>query len=192
VAAGAAGALAMLGLQYVMSRRSDCETDLPLIIQSPNVARLPAFSSCGVVGDTVYVSGTLGTVPPTPEMKFALISGGVRAETAQTLSNIRDILTACFHELHQKRLQSTASNNTTSLPNNFDPMQQVVKCNVYLKATDAKAFATMNEEYVKFFSRITPPARMTCGGVWLALNAEVEIECVAKVPSFCLPVSSRL
>ena len=55
------------------------------------LARLPSFSHAVVVGDTIYVSGSLGTLPGSME----LAEGGTGPETKQTLRNIERILEEC-------------------------------------------------------------------------------------------------
>ena len=52
------------------------------------VGRLPAFSHASVVGNLVFVSGTLGTLPG----KVQLVEGGIGPETRQTLENMNTIL----------------------------------------------------------------------------------------------------
>ena len=52
------------------------------------LARLPTFSHAVVAGDTIYVSGSLGTLPDSME----LAPGGIGPETTQTLKNIERIL----------------------------------------------------------------------------------------------------
>lgn len=113
------------------------------------LGRLPQFSHATVAGDTIYVSGTLGTLPNS--MKLA--PGGTGGQTTQTLANIRSILE-----------EAGAS------------LEDVVKVSVYL--TDMKTFGAMNEAYSAFFSG-EPPARITVGVADLALGAAVEIECIA-------------
>lgn len=113
------------------------------------LARLPSFSHAVVAGDTIYVSGTLGTAPDTME----LTPGGTGPQTRQTLQNIEAIL----EEAGAGR-------------------EHIAKVNVYL--SDIKTFNEMNEAYVEFFSG-PPPARITVGGVDLALGAAVEIDCIA-------------
>ncbi|MEE9177875.1 MAG: RidA family protein [Acidimicrobiia bacterium] len=117
------------------------------------LARLPSFSHAVVAGDTIYVSGSLGTLPNSME----LISGGAGPETTQTLSNIEAILHA-----------SGAS------------LDDVVKVNVYV--SDMAAFNEMNSAYLEAFGD-SPPARITVGGVDLALDAAVEIDCIAHKPA---------
>ncbi|HET6795358.1 MAG TPA: alpha/beta fold hydrolase, partial [Acidimicrobiales bacterium] len=85
-----------------------------------------------------------------------LAEGGVGPETTQTLRNIERILTAAGAG-----------------------WDDVVKASVYL--ADMSEFEAMNEAYGAFFADV-PPARITVGGVGLALGARVEIECVARRP----------
>jgi len=74
-------------------------------------------------------------------------------------------------------------------------LQQIVKVNVYLRADNYQdAFTIYNTEYLRFFteaatrgsggapSQLGMPARMTSGSTWLAMNASIEIECVALLP----------
>ncbi len=114
------------------------------------LSRLPSFSHAAIIGDTIYVSGTLGTVPGTME----LVPGGTGAQTRQTLENIRTILDACGAG-----------------------MDDVAKVNVYL--SEIATFTEMNEAYLDFFDK-APPARITVGGADLALGAAIEIDCIAE------------
>lgn len=116
------------------------------------LARLPSFSHAAIIGETIYVSGTLGTAPNTME----LVPGGTRAQTRQTLENIKAILAACGAT-----------------------MDDVAKVNVYL--ADITTFTEMNEAYQEFFEK-APPARITVGGADLALGAAIEVDCVAQRP----------
>ncbi len=116
------------------------------------LAHLPSFSHAAIFGDTIYVSGTLGTVPNTME----LVAGGIAAQTRQTLENIETILEACGATF-----------------------ADVAKVNVYL--ADITTFTEMNEAYLGFFSG-APPARITVGGADLALGAAIEIDCIAQRP----------
>ncbi len=83
-----------------------------------------------------------------------LVPGGIGPETRQTLSNIGRILAGAGGS-----------------------WDDVVKVSVYL--ADMTEFAEMNEAYSASFEG-TPPARITVGGVDLALGARVEMECVAR------------
>ena len=115
--------------------------------------RLPTFSHAAVAGDRIYVSGTLGTLDATVD----LAPGGTGAETTQTLRNIEKILRSVGAEL-----------------------TDVVKVNVYL--SDMGTFDAMNTAYAAVFGSHAP-ARITVGGVDLALGGAVEIDCVAYRPT---------
>jgi 2-iminobutanoate/2-iminopropanoate deaminase len=121
-------------------------------INVAGVARLPAFCHASVVGDQVFVSGTLGARPGALE----LVPGGIAAETTQTLRNMEAILAACGCGL-----------------------ADVAKVNVYL--TEMADFGAMNEAYLAVFGT-DPPARITTGCTGLALGALVEMDCVAFRP----------
>ena len=125
----------------------------PRRVNADGVARLPAFSHASVVGDQIWVAGTLGTGPG----KLELVPGGIGAETRQALGNVETILAACGATL-----------------------LDVVKVNVYL--SNMSTFAEMNEAYVEVFGD-QPPARITVGGAELALGAAIELDCVAVTGS---------
>lgn len=113
------------------------------------LARVPSFSHAVIAGDFVFVSGSLGTVGDTTD----LVEGGTGPQTTQALENIERILRASGFE-----------------------MGQMVKVNVFL--SDMTTFQEMNEAYLRVIAD-SPPARITVGGVDLALGAAVEIDCVA-------------
>jgi 2-iminobutanoate/2-iminopropanoate deaminase len=81
-----------------------------------------------------------------------LAPGGIAGETRQTMDNISAVL------------QQFGSS-----------MDDVVKCTIFL--ADLKEWAAMNAVYRSYFD--TPPARSTLGANGLALDARVEIECIA-------------
>ena len=83
-----------------------------------------------------------------------LAPGGIEAETRQTLENIRAVV---------EQFGSS--------------MDRIAKCTVFM--ADMDEWPAMNEIYVTFFDR--PPARSALGASGLALNARVEIECIAVV-----------
>jgi len=116
------------------------------------LGRLPAFSHATVVGDLIFVAGTLGTQPG----GLQLVAGGAGAQTAQALRNIEAIL---------------ASQGAS--------LADVAKCTVFLH--DMQDFAAMNQAYIPFFLG-SPPARSTIAAKGLALDARVEIECIAARP----------
>ena len=85
-----------------------------------------------------------------------VVAGGIGPETRQTMENIKATL---------------ARNNLT--------MTNVVKCTVML--ADIKEWPAMNEVYRTYFPG-PKPARSAFAGTGLALNARVEIECLAAIP----------
>lgn len=86
--------------------------------------------------------------------KNDLIAGGIGPETRQTMENMKAVL---------EQFGSS--------------MDQVVKCTVFL--ADITEWGAMNEVYRTFFKN--PPARSALGASGLALDARVEIECIATV-----------
>lgn len=121
-------------------------------LNSPDAANrnLP-FSQAVRVGDLLFLSGQLGTMPGTGE----LAPGGIAAETRQALENIKAVL-----ERHGSSLD------------------RVVKCTVFL--ADIAEWPAMNEVYRTYFPT-HPPARSALGASGLARNARLEIECIAVV-----------
>jgi reactive intermediate/imine deaminase len=81
-----------------------------------------------------------------------LAEGGIQGETRQTLDNI------------QRVVEQFGSS-----------MDRVVKCTVFL--ADMAEWGAMNEVYRTYFDN--PPARSALGASGLALDARVEIECIA-------------
>jgi reactive intermediate/imine deaminase len=107
------------------------------------------FSPAVRVNGFLFLSGQLGT-----DSAGAVVPGGIQPETRQALENIRALL------------QRSGSS-----------MDRVVKCTVFL--ADMREWAAMNEVYVTFFAPDKRPARSAMGASGLALNARVEIECIA-------------
>jgi 2-iminobutanoate/2-iminopropanoate deaminase len=110
------------------------------------------FSEAVRVGNMLYLSGQLGNIKSTKK----LVGGGIKAETKQAMENIKRIL-----------------------ERNGSSLNQVVKCQVML--ADMKDWSAMNEVYVTYFPKDKLPARSALGANGLALNARVEIECMATV-----------
>ena len=103
------------------------------------------------VGNVLYLSGKLGT-----DSTGKLASGGIAAETKQTLENIRAVL----------------EKNGSSVDN-------VIKCTVML--ADIREWADMNAVYVTFFRKERLPARSAFAVGGLVQSARVEIECMATL-----------
>lgn len=101
----------------------------------------------------LYLSGQIGTDRRTG----TLVTGGIEAETRQTMENIRDVL------------EKSGSS-----------MDRVVKCTVML--ADMREWAAMNTVYTTYFP-MHKPARSALGANGLALGARVEIECLSVVGS---------
>jgi reactive intermediate/imine deaminase len=109
------------------------------------------FTPAVQVGDVIYLAGQIGT---SANAQGGVVPGGIQAETRQTMENIKDVLA-----------QSGSS------------LDHVVKCTVFM--ADMKEWDAMNEVYTTYFPR-NKPARSALGANGLALNARVEIECIAK------------
>ena len=110
------------------------------------------FSEAVRVGNTLHLSGTLGNIPGQKK----LVSGGIQAETKQTMENIKRIL------------QRSGSS-----------LERVAKCTVML--ADIKEWSAMNQVYVTYFPKNRLPARSAFGTNGLALGARVEIGCIATI-----------
>ena len=109
------------------------------------------FSSAVRAGDMLYLSGQIGS--EVVDGKPRLVSGGIDAETKQTLDNIKAILAKAGSS-----------------------MDRVVKCSVMM--ADMAEWPRLNEIYATYFPG-KKPARSAWGATGLALNARVEIECIA-------------
>ena len=119
---------------------------------TPYGAPTRPFSPAVRVGNMLYLSGQIGVPSATAT---AVVSGGIEAETRQTMENIKDVL------------QRTGSS-----------MDHVVKCTVML--ADMREWDRMNVVYASYFPK-NKPARSAIGANGLALGARVEIECWAAV-----------
>ncbi|WP_440876155.1 RidA family protein [Thalassotalea sp. PLHSN55] len=124
-------------------------TEAEFLNSKPSNTRLP-FSEAVRTNDLLFLSGQIGFNAEQEK----LVSGGLKAETKQTLTNIKTTLTKYGYR-----------------------MKDVVKCTVML--TDINDFAAFNQVYTQFF---TPPypARSAFAVKDLALNSKVEVECIAK------------
>ena len=109
------------------------------------------FSSAVRAGNLLFLSGSIGVLPGEG---LQLAAGGIQGETRQTMENI------------ERTLQAFGSS-----------MDRVVKCTVFL--ADMAEWGAMNEVYRTYFD--DPPARSALGASGLALDARVEIECIAAL-----------
>jgi reactive intermediate/imine deaminase len=112
-------------------------------------AGLP-FSDAVRVGDVMYFSGALGSVPG----KMELVPGGIEAETRQMFDNI-----------------------ARTLEQNGLSFEDVFKCQVFL--ADMKEWPAFNKIYVAYFKPDRLPVRSALGVNGLALGARVEMEIAA-------------
>jgi len=108
------------------------------------------YSQAIVEGDFIFVAGQGPVNPGTGSLEL----GDARSETKRVFENMKAILQAAGSSL-----------------------EQVVKCNVYLR--DINDFAAMNEVYQTYFSRPFP-ARTTIQAGALPGGIAVEIECIAR------------
>jgi len=106
------------------------------------------FSDAVQVGNLFFLSGQIGMDHTTR----TLVEGGIKAETKQTLENIKAVL-----EHHNMG------------------MDNVVKCTVIL--SDINDFSAFNEVYKTYFPQ--KPARTTFAAKGLAIGSKIEIECIA-------------
>jgi len=108
------------------------------------------FSDAVKVGDILFLAGQIGM----DHSVRKLVDGGIKAETAQVLDNIKAVLEA-----------------------NESDLNHVVKCTVIL--ADINDFTAMNEVYKTYF-KDNFPARTTFAANLVA-GAKIEIEAVAVI-----------
>lgn len=111
------------------------------------------FSPAVKVGNLLFLAGQIGTAA---NAQGNVVPGGIKAETRQTMLNIKEVL------------EKSGSS-----------LERVVKCTVFM--ADMREWDQMNEVYATFFPN-NKPARSALGANGLALSARVEIECIAAVP----------
>ena len=109
------------------------------------------YAPGAMAGGMVYTAGQVAW----DETGEVTAIGDVRAQTVQTLKNVKSVLD-----------EAGAS------------LDDVLKCNVYLK--DMADFQIMNEEFAKFFPN-DPPARTTVQTPLAEETMLVEIEAIAYI-----------
>ena len=98
----------------------------------------------------LFVSGQIPIIPGTGELE----TGGIRLETQRVMLNLKAILEEAGLGF-----------------------ENVIKTSIFVK--DMGNFAEINEEYGKFFSSETAPARETVEVSALPKGVNVEISCIA-------------
>lgn len=127
--------------------------DKPQFLNSQRAAQLDRpFSEAVRAGDFLYLSGQIGEDPATAK----LAAGGIQGESRQTLQNVK-----------------------RTLEENGASLADVVKCTVFL--ADIAEWPAFNTIYREFFKKPFP-ARSALAASGLAMNARVELECIAYVP----------
>jgi len=119
--------------------------------EKPTAESYP-ISEAVKVGPLIYLSGRLGTDPATKK----LAPGGITPEARQAMENIKTWLDK--HGYAKARL---------------------VKCTIFL--ADSKDLKAFNEVYKTYFPDFNFPARSAVGVSGLALDAKVEVECIAAL-----------
>ena len=107
------------------------------------------YSQAVKTRDMVFVSGQLAIDP----ISDVLVSGDIRKETQQALTNLKQILLAAGSSL-----------------------DRVVKITLFI--SDMDDFNSINEVYAEFFNQ-DPPARACVQVARLPKDANVEVEAVA-------------
>ena len=134
-------ALAVCGCEVTINHDADVE-----YLQAPGTEDLNLpFSSAVRVGDTLYLSGSIGVIPGTLD----LAEGGIQGETRQTLENIRSVV------------ETFGSS-----------MDRVVKCTVFL--ADMAEWGAMNEVYRTFFENPPARSALGASGLALGARVEIE------------------
>jgi 2-iminobutanoate/2-iminopropanoate deaminase len=137
----------------VLTLATACAT-APAVQLTPQYPVVPAganraFSPFVKANGLIFLAGQLGT-----DSTGRLVPGGIKEETRQTMTNIKNLL-----------------------ERNGSSMDRVLKCTAFL--ADIAERPAMSDVYVTFFPADKRPARTAAGVSGLALNARVEIECVA-------------
>ena len=113
-------------------------------------AALGPYSQAVEANGTLYVSGQIPFVPET----MTLVSDCVKAQTKQSLENIKAILEAAGYTF-----------------------KDVVRAGVFIK--DMNDFAAVNEVYAEYLGDVVKPARACVEVARLPKDVKVEIEVIA-------------
>jgi 2-iminobutanoate/2-iminopropanoate deaminase len=137
-----------------ISRRRRVSNSKTAISTKDAPAAIGPYSQAVRIGNFLYTSGQVALDPATG----ALVSGGVKEQTARVVENLKAVLAAAGVSF-----------------------AQVVKTTVFLK--DMGDFAAMNEIYGRYFAadNAVAPARSTVEVARLPKDALVEIEVIAHL-----------
>jgi len=135
----------------IESANTSIQTEVEFYSSAKHKAMNFPFSESVRVGNMLYLSGQIGIKPGAKR----LVSGGIKAETRQTMINIR----------------RTLKNQDATLNN-------IVKCTVFL--ANMSEWQAMNEVYVEFFGD-HKPVRSAFGVNGVALDGHLEMECMAVI-----------
>src|SRR5215831_14355788 len=120
------------------------------LIQPAGSRPSTAFSPAILVGDTLYMSGSIGSDPTTGQ----LAKGGFEPELRQVITNVQGVLKAAGMDL-----------------------SDVVSVTAYL--ADMNDFTRFNEVYREYFKTEPLPTRSTVAVKDLARSARVELTMIA-------------
>ncbi len=121
------------------------------VITTPNApAPIGPYNQEILTGNTLYISGQIPMDPATGK----LIEGDIKKETAQSMENLKAILTEAGMTF-----------------------ENVVKSSIFVK--DMHQFAAINEVYGAYFDAETAPARETVEVANLPKFVNVEISMIA-------------
>ncbi len=121
------------------------------VITTPNApAPIGPYNQAILTGNTLYISGQIPMDPATGN----LIEGDIKKETAQSMENLKAILTEAGMTF-----------------------ENVVKSSIFVK--DMHQFAAINEVYGAYFNAETAPARETVQVSNLPKFVNVEISMIA-------------
>ncbi len=127
----------------------------PLAAQQPVKAEFNEPSTSGTLSRSVKVGQTIYLAGVLGTKDGGLVPGGIVPETKQAMTNMTGVL---------QRAGAT--------------IDDVVQCTIFV--ADMKDVPAMNEAYIPFFAKHRP-ARTALAASGLALDARIEIQCVAVV-----------
>lgn len=135
---------------YSVAQQPRVDSQRKRVIQPAGSRPGAAFSPAILVGDTLYMSGSIGSDPATGQ----LAKGGFEPELRQVVTNVQGVLKAAGMDL-----------------------TDVVSVTAYL--ADMNDFTRFNEVYREYFKTEPLPTRSTVAVKDLARGARVELTMIA-------------